>query len=91
MLDPCISFRKIPKEWTESTSACIWLGNHRTMQGCLSVEIQSPILIHILSSRMHGVNVTPQAKVSYASTENVTFSHLYFILLLLASNFQSVV
>jgi hypothetical protein len=29
---------------------------------------------------MHGANVTPQAKVSYASTENVTFSNVYFIL-----------
>lgn len=33
-------------------------------------EVQGPSLCHILSSRMHNVNITTQTKLSYASTEN---------------------
>jgi hypothetical protein len=90
-------FRRIPENGQKGVSACIWVGNYCCMARNTRVTKHGSLGSHSLShteSKMHDVNVTPQTKLSYTSTENsrILFNKsdsavaLYFV-----SNFWSVV
>lgn len=74
-------FVGFPQNGQKGTSACIWVGNYCCMVCNTRLATHGSlgsILCHILSSRMsrvHDINVTPQTKLSYASTENSLLLH----------------